>query len=87
MKKLYLVLAAIGALMLASGPSTLTFAETKTKRLSQGFMEELGKIGKPAAPAKEKAKPKKKKKAAKKMDVKAKDTKAKDTKAKDTKKK
>jgi len=70
MKKYGLGIALAAALMLALSP-VLSVQAAEQKRLGQGFMEEIGKIGKKetAKPAKKKKKKKKKakkKKAAKK---------------------
>ena len=70
MKKYGLGIALAAALMLALSP-VLSAQAAEQKRLSQGFMEEIGKIGKKETAKPAKKKKKKKKKAAKKADKKA----------------
>ncbi len=84
MKKFGLGIALAAALMLALSP-VLSVQAAEQKRLSQGFMEEVGKIGKKetAKPAKKK---KKKKKAKKAMEKKAEPAKKAEPKKDDKKK-
>jgi hypothetical protein len=52
MKKLAIVLAALAVIGVALSPLVSPVQAQSNKKLWQGFMEELQKVGQPAAPAK-----------------------------------